>query len=401
MRRLATLVTALCVLAAAPAAFAEDVTTDLNVEARERLCEIKTLYQNAEQLRESGVISTEMAGVLTAHYIEEAREVSGMAGLTGEQLTNVTPPGAWDRFVGWTNLILWIAVAALVACILIVAFRHWLVALVEIFANVPVEVWETLLGLGGVGLVVWGYFLNLDAWYGEWVGLTGCLLAAGAMLMAYVKHELDKKSQISALFGAIAILSGIAAVAYGSTMIGYLSIAALMSALGFSVIVLPGCWGFGFDDDAAVSRGTTTGLLMVVLYAAIELLGTSAAILAPFKSAALFFGSFVGFLGLLIVSSKWYSSESNRNGNYFFMQLIAIGCMVGATFLGTVFGIESLQPVGGTFLMFYLSAKLIEIPTGDRLIGFAYRGILASGFIVAVIWLARANPETIGPYLVF
>ena len=71
-----------------------------------------------------------------------------------------------------------------------------------------------------------------------------------------------------------------------------------------------------------------------------------------FEEGALFLGSFVGYLGLLISSSsKWYGR--NNPGRYLFAQIVTFIAGGLAIFIGATFGIGELLKIGGTFFVLW------------------------------------------------
>ena len=85
----------------------------------------------------------------------------------------------------------------------------------------------------------------------QYFALTGALLLGGALGVTTVRHiywiEYLQVGPVKYRF----LLCGWAAVAYTTLnpFIGFLSVAALMSLLGFSVWIFPFCYCIGFKDE--------------------------------------------------------------------------------------------------------------------------------------------------------
>jgi len=107
-------------------------------------------------------------------------------------------------------------------------------------------------------------------------------------------------------------------------------------------------------------------------------------------------GSFVGFLGLLIASSRWYP----KRFPYAYLQFVTIVAGLAALFVGSLWQIGELQKIGGTFFVLYVLEKLCEIPIEKRK-NYAYLGLVVSGLFFGFCMMVRSHPETFQPYLLF
>src|SRR5882672_1268483 len=94
------------------------------------------------------------------------------------------------------------------------------------------------------------------------------------------------------------------------------------------------------------------------------------AFIKVFETGALWAGSFVGFLGLLILADKYYVRASN--GNYVWLQMVSVAILSASIAVGMIFGINPLAGIAGTFFVFYLASKTIEIPVN---------GLIGVGFV--------------------
>ncbi len=163
----------------------------------------------------------------------------------------------------------------------------------------------------------------------------------------------------------------------------------MLAALGFSVLVTPLCYCFGFDDEASLGRATTAAFAMLAGFVLLRVFGASVPGLNVFESGALFLGSFVGYLGLLIASSRWYGHKKN----YALFQIVTIAAGVAALLVGSLCGIGELQKIGGTFFVLYLMEKPFEIPVESKR-AYAAIGLFVAALLFGFCWYVRANPET-------
>ncbi len=76
----------------------------------------------------------------------------------------------------------------------------------------------------------------------------------------------------------------------------------------------------------------------------------------PFHPGCLRLGTFVYFLGLLILSSRFYPEKI-----YALAQILMLASALSATYIGMVFSINQLQSIAGTFFMMWLLEKYLEI----------------------------------------
>lgn len=184
------------------------------------------------------------------------------------------------------------------------------------------------------------------------------------------------------------VVWGIAAYVYESHLLGFMTMMSLFSALGFSVIVIPGCVGMGYTKDDKIPRTMSTAFLMLGIYVA-YIIGSNKYDMVPemakafniFGFGALFIGCFVYFISLLIVSSKYYIAMTD--GRYWSTQMLTLISGVLALYIGGVYDISLLQKVGGTFFCLYLLEKYYEIPW--KTVGWAWSLL---GLSLGLYWLS-------------
>jgi hypothetical protein len=257
---------------------------------------------------------------------------------------------------------------------------------------VPLAFYEAVFYAGSIALAVWGR--TLASGVAPYVGLTGCLLFGAAVLFTAKAHKGLKLGGAGAS-AIMCIAWSVAAVAYGSGIIGFIAVAALMSALGFSVLVTPLTYCIGFEDEAAVGRATSAAFAVLVAFVCVRAFGLDASFLGVFETGALFLGSFVGYLGLLIASSRWYDG---RGRNYVLFQVVTVVAGIAALFVGSVFGIGELQKIGGTFFVLYGVEKILEIPAKSAR-GYAAVGLLVSAAVFGFCMYVKSDPESLRPFL--
>jgi hypothetical protein len=111
-----------------------------------------------------------------------------------------------------------------------------------------------------------------------------------------------------------------------------------------------------------MARATGASFILLASFIGTKLLNITIPMLRPFETGIHFVATFVYFLGLLIVSNRYYHREVKIQ-NYILSNIGALGSGVIALFLGSVFDeLGYLQGVGGTFFMLMLLDKYSEIP---------------------------------------
>ena len=118
--------------------------------------------------------------------------------------------------------------------------------------------------------------------------------------------------------------------------------------------------------------------------------------LHAFEQGALWLGSFVGYLGLLIASSRWYENRMH----YVLMQVITIVMGINALAIGSIFGIPQLLGIGGTLFVLYLIEKPFEIPV-ESFTAYAAIGLCVAVVVGGSAWWAQNHLTQVQPYLLF
>ena len=351
-----------------------------------------------EEIAKKGIITPGQSSEGSNHLLKQVSETVGRSVSANEALSARdalgTAPGETKKGGGVTFVdILWvIGIIVGVVCLLIL-FGRAVGMLVAFFVSIPAVVYEVLLFLGAAVLFTVPYLTHLSQDMAPFIGFTGCLVLAGGLFFTFTAHEIKISGVRFSL--PLFVAWSIAAVVFQSSLIGFFAMAALMSTLGFSALMVPGCVMIGFEDDAAVARTTSAAFAVLIAFVAIHALGPNIPHIGVFKIGALYFGSFVGYLGLLIVSSKWYAKNS---GHYILLQVVTIVAGFAALLFGTWLKLPELQKIGGTFFALYALEKTFEIPK-KSLVGYAAVGFVIASAIFVFCWYVKAHPDTFRPYL--
>jgi len=290
--------------------------------------------------------------------------------------------------------------------------------IVWFFASLVVVIalgWLCFSYFGGYAIEIFGYVLCVFGlvsgliWpgLGIWFVVPACLLLFGLLSLTEQLHfkDFDKKryesdegkhqllpgkgwlsfSLFQVQFAIMTFVYGGAALVYNSQVLGFMAIMALEGLLGFTMLVGPLCVGLGFSSEKVIPRATAASFLILLVYLLTRVTGGDPGIFHVFQGGAFFIGTFVYFLGLLILSSWYYyawgrrGSEKGSHAQFWFMQVVTIASGCAAFYLGSVFGITALLGVGGTFFVIYLMEKYTELPWSE--IGFAW-GLLGAGLLL-------------------
>jgi hypothetical protein len=145
------------------------------------------------------------------------------------------------------------------------------------------------------------------------------------------------------------------AISFDNVFLGFMTVAAFAGVVGFRAS--SSYWGFSldWDNDHDLERATTVGAVLVGIYMLVTANEANIGHWYLFKTGALWIGSFMMFLGLLIKSSKF------DRGSYELWSIVSILayaiCIVGGSFLS----LNPLVTIASTFLLFFVLEKMGEI----------------------------------------
>jgi hypothetical protein len=298
----------------------------------------------------------------------------------------------WAGYLSWMGFLKLCSVLALAvgACIFFWGFITWAIE----------NLWNLIRGIVDVvgyaasaALVIGGASVSPE--YQLWLVLGGCILF-GASVQATVWLRELKGDSPTPIFALYAVVWGAVAVYYNMPEVGFLAVAAVMGLIGFSVWVSPFCYAFGFRKDEDIAAGTAAALMLLIAYCLGKVFAPEAApALKVFEPGVFWLGSLVGYIGLLILSNKWYQG---RNGFYGPMQVVACLFYFAGIAIGMIFGINALAGIAGTMLVFYAAAKLIEIEA-DTAMGWGFKIMLVGGVFSGAWYWANRHEALVKTYL--
>jgi hypothetical protein len=298
-------------------------------------------------------------------------------------------PTPWEQFRGlmtFTNIIIVFGVI-LAGSAFIWLFGHYFLDLIRM---VPAQAWEVVLWTGFTGIAY-----SATAVVPDWqlaVLMPAAFGFLGATILTCNLHGGDSRAyEWPSLL--LAVVWGVMAVAFQSHVIGFMSVMAMLTALGFICGHFPGCVYMGFESDRVIPRTTLAAGLMLAVHILLVITGAAATEIAPFREGMSFMGSFVYFLGVLIMADKYYCRvRGDVNwGLYWLMQALVLTSGVGALYLGAVFGLTALTAFGGTFFALYILEKYYDLPWYG--IGWAWSLLGLGGLLYGIGVFAKSHPQ--------
>lgn len=314
---------------------------------------------------------------------------------TYEQLVKATSDDKNSGLLTFTT-ILWTMAGLFVGVASIWLYGFHFIALARLISprTWEVSIWMSMVAMSFLVSVV----------ESEWqiaVLIPICLGFMGAMSLTIWLHKIVDSYEIPA--AVIAICWGTLAVCYGSHVVGFMSVMAALTSLGFVCGYIPGVTYIGFSSNSSVFNTTLAGGIMLFLHTAMTIAGIDNPTISVFREGMNFMGSLTFYLGLLTMSSKWYwldykvnkeTGFSERHTNwkmYLVCQALIMVFGLLSLFLGSVYGMSAMMGFGGTFFCMFILEKYYEIPWKGQ--GWAW-SLLGLGLILYVMGsFVKTHPQ--------
>lgn len=271
--------------------------------------------------------------------------------LTGGDFETPTVFERVSGFFTFTRIITVLAAILItIACTLL--FGHYALAILDM---VPDDVWNIVAWGTCIGAISYGTQLSPD--YMLYSVLPGTLGLMGCLYLTTFLY-FGKSKNYYMFFGALSVLWAAVALFYGSHVVGFFTVMSFMASLGFISGMIPGVIWIGFDTDDIIPRATLSAGAILALHVLLTITGNTAQQFEPFREGMNFMGSFVFYLGMLIMSSKWMY----KGNTYLLLQFLTCVAGCAAIWLGSVYHMSTLLGIGGTFFCLYILEKYYEIP---------------------------------------
>lgn len=381
-------------------ALAAKPNLDLTSEQVESLQEILCGWKTTNQLLAEDLVSNAEALKIKDSYTTKLKSIIPDFDVSNTDFTELI------KYQNDTNnfkqrlkgLFSFTKIVATVSSILLAIAIGWLIRLylLPLMRLIPLVVYESISYAIISAIIVAGYWQNYNDIY-QYVLLSGCLSLIGMLSFSswhhkYVWKKFCRKIGLDILSLCALILFLIwsaVAVAYQNVAIAFLAVAALEAFSGFAVAVMPLTYIIGFRNRAVIPRTMILSLLLLIIYVIAQITNTTLPYLDIFAPGVKYISCFVYFIGLLIVSSKWYF---RKNLNlYLLMQGLTVISGVIALYVSSVWQISVLKGIGGTLLALYAIEKYCELPWTKRNLAWATFGL--SIILYGCAWLIRSYPE--------
>lgn len=369
----------------------------LSIEEHNNLIPARICLDNAANFQKKGIVTSEAAyQSAVAECLSTAKTVLGRDIAFNDLLQGVkTTPELTtsQKVVGWVTGFTWLQMLATIGVGIFGSI--FLFYSFPLLVAIPKEVYEFGLYAGAVGLSAYGLTLSSG---GHLYGLIGVLLFAGSLTFTVHAHKL--KGDGWGFFAVIAVYAAVFAFLYQSTMIGFVAVTALLAAAGFMAHAFGLGYVIGFADEKSVPLGTFVAFLLVAIFVGMRMGSVDQPYIQVFAPGAYWMGSFVGFIGLLIMTSKWYTHGMDTGRyvltNVFLMPVAGIGAIV----IGSMYGVPELAKIGGTFFVLWAVEKYVEV-TMHGLLSASFFGLVGCGGLLVFSNWALAHSDKVGPYLLF
>lgn len=257
----------------------------------------------------------------------------------------------------------------------------------------PVAFWEAL------GYILCFLLMTLAGRASEesapYLALTGLLGISPLLSFSIVSRAQHSGRDADRLFAVVTGLSFplwlICSLKYNSALLGFGTCILFVSFFGFRCVAGPLCVMIGFTDEAVIPRAVFSSLVLNIVSLYFRLLQPNTWWFRPFESGAMFMGTYVYFLGLLILSAKsyWRYDEKQRRYQVAFVLSAAFFYWIGA-----VYNFPQYIGIVGTFFVLWLVGQLAEaLPWHDRYMAWS---MLALGVLLYLsAWFLQSNPQYI------
>jgi hypothetical protein len=367
--------------------FSQELTKDQIKVLRE----VEQSLQTVNFLQHQCVIDEDHAEPARRYYLARASSAMGRP-VTAEELPSLIEyrESILQKAIGLVTFanFCWVFAGILFAIAIL-----WLsyIYLIYVLSRIPVLVYELA--------VYTAVFMSLCSG-DNWLMFPACILLLGCLSFSFLVHAHDGAVTLgkqviienSTLINIICLVVWSVTAYYNtSALIGFCAVLALFYLLGFQIGITPLCYCFGYEKGEYIPRTTAAAFVLLGCTVSYRIIQPNHPELYWFHQAfgdgLLVVGAFVYYISLLITSSKHYM-ESNR---YWLIQIMAIASGVFAVGTGSIYHIQMLQGVGGTFLALYALEKYFEIPW--RKVGWAWSLLGLSGGLYWFAGFVSSHPE--------
>jgi len=274
-----------------------------NLLLPQSIIELKQYYNVINNLEKRGILNKDIADQEKQLYIEHASKLSGNKELLTE-----------EEFLTWKQRQLIISFSNIIAIIAAIIVVIALTVLIGIFigpmlVHIPVIFWEILF------YIISFYLMILT--HNSWSIFFGCLSFVATVSFTIKLHG-SRENNMGLIASWICFLVWtIVAIYQQHREAGYLAIMALELSLGFAIFVEELYIMIGFNDKKPISSSIIASFVLILIGSFLHLQKYSNILTIPFTRPLLFLGTFVYFIGLIILRSRWYPRIDKRDQSLF------------------------------------------------------------------------------------
>ncbi|CAF2919530.1 unnamed protein product [Rotaria sp. Silwood2] len=343
------------------------------------IIELKQYYDAIKNLEKRGILNKNIADEEKQLYIEHASKLVGSKELLTE-----------EEFITWNQRQLIISFSNIIAILAGITVIISLTVLLGIFilpilVNIPPILWEIFFFIISICLMM--------LIHNSWLIFFGCLTFLATLSFTIKLHFSESKYAGLVASWTCFFVWTIVAIYQQHREAGYLAIMALESSLGFVIFVGELVIMIGFHDEKVIPSGTVASFILILIGSILHIQKHSNILTIPFTRPLLFLGTFVYFIGLLILSSRLYTKPYNNKLGFCLLQFITFFSGLATMFFGPMLELPFIQAIGGTMFVIWLLEKYVEIApwnntvtTAGSLLGF---GLLLYGFA----YFLKMNPD--------
>ena len=274
------------------------------------IVELKTFYEVVEILEKRGVLTEGHAQREKQTYIEYGSKLVGKDKMltTAEFLSS----DRRESIVSFSNVV------AVVAGVTVFIAGSILIRIYVLpsLTDIPVDVWEKILYFLAFSFM----FLNSHSW----LVFLGCLIFLAALSLTFRLHPTRPRqnNSVQVMSWILFAVWSAAALYQQNHEAGYLSAMALESALGFVVFQGELITAVGFENEKLIPSGTLSSLCLILIGSFLHMTCINVFTI-PFTRPLLFVGTFVYFIGLIILSSRLYYNKHNHQDLFWLLQVVS------------------------------------------------------------------------------
>lgn len=345
------------------------------------ISELKQYYKFIDILEKRTVLNKQQADTERENCFQHAKKLA-----KEEQNFTLDKFLTWDQrqsIISFSNLLAILAGITVVIALASLSF----IFIIPLITHIRIEVWETILYIVSISMML--------IMKNDWLIFLGCLIFFGALLFTQSIHFARRRDFGLKMSWILITVWGTTAILKQSFEAAYLATFALESALGFVIIKRSLVTAIGFESEDKVPVATTASLVLILLGTFLHLQAKLNTPLNVFTRPFLFMGTFVYSIGMIIMSSTFYTTRKNRI--FWLLQLVTFISGLAALLFGPLLSIPFLQSVGGTMLVLWLMEKYVEIVPWKRSSVVAFNLLIFGVILYCIALFFKKYPG----YLIF